>query len=70
LTNWRIELSLNWRKLNKDLALLSEDQVLAMLNEERAGPRRISILQRLHQRYTMLRAERERRELLREARAL
>ncbi len=63
-------MSLNWRKLNKDLALMSEEQVLALLNAERSGLRRISILERLHQRYTMLRSERERREILREARTL
>lgn len=60
----------NWRKLNKELALLSEDQVLAMLNDERANDRRISVLERLHQRFTTLRAARERREILREARTL
>ncbi len=63
-------MKLNWRKLNKDLALLSEEQVLALLNEERVGARRISILERLHQRYTSLRAARERMEILKEARAL
>lgn len=61
---------MNWRKLNKELALLSEEQVLTMLNEERAGRRRLSILERLHQRYTTLRAARERMEILKEARAL
>lgn len=61
---------MNWRKLNKDLGLLTEEQVLALLNEERAGARRVSILERLHQRYTTLRATRERRELLRDARGL
>lgn len=60
----------SWRKLNKELALLSEEKVLALLNEERAGERRISILERLHQRYTSLRAARERIEILKEARAL
>lgn len=49
---------------------MSEDQVLEMLNQERSGPRRVSVLERLHQRYTTLRAARERREILREARAL
>jgi hypothetical protein len=61
---------MNWRKLNKELALMTEDQVLSLLNEERAGAKRISILERLHQRYTALRTARERMELLREARAL
>lgn len=60
----------NWRKLNKELALLTEAQVLELLEAERAGRKRISILERLHQRYTALRATRERMELLKEARAL
>jgi hypothetical protein len=63
-------LKTNWRKLNKELALLSEEQVLSLLNDERANDRRISVLERLHQRYTTLRAARERREILREARTL
>jgi len=63
-------LQTNWRKLNKELALLSEEQVLALLNDERTGRRRLSILERLHQRYTSLRAARERMEILKEARAL
>ena len=63
-------MSMNWRKLNKELALMTEDQVLSLLNEERAGAKRISILERLHQRYTALRTSRERMELLKEARAL
>jgi hypothetical protein len=58
---------LSWRKLNDILSQLSEEQVLTMLNEERAGSRRVSMLQRLHQRYTMLRCARERIELLKEA---
>lgn len=60
----------NWRRLNKELALLSEGEVLTLLNEERAGRRRLSILERLHQRYTTLRAARERMDILKEARAL
>ena len=63
-------MQLNWRKLNKELALMSEDQVLDLLNQERAGARRISILERLHQRYTALRTARERIELLKEAQTL
>jgi hypothetical protein len=49
---------------------MTEDQVLSLLNEERAGAKRISILERLHQRYTAMRTARERMELLKEARAL
>jgi len=58
---------LSWRKLNDVLSQLSEEQILTMLNEERIGSRRVSVLQRLHQRYTMLRCARERIELLKEA---
>lgn len=60
----------SWRKLNKELALMTEEQILALLNAERFGAKRISILERLHQRYTAVRAMRERVELLKEARAL
>lgn len=59
-----------WRSLNKELALMTEQQVLDLLTQERQGEKRLSVLERLHQRYTTLRAVRERQELLREARAL
>ena len=58
---------MNWRELNAKLNLLSEEQVLQLLTEERQGARRVTVLQRLHQRYTMLRAARERIELMKEA---
>ena len=58
---------LNWRSLNAQINELSEDELFALLAEERTGERRISMLQRLHQRYTALRAARERVELLKEA---
>lgn len=58
---------MNWRSLNQELNLLTEEQVLQLLNDERIGARRVTILQRLHQRYTMLRAARERVEILKEA---
>ncbi len=38
-----------------------------MLNVERSTERRVSILQRLHQRYCALRDARERLEILRDA---
>ena len=58
---------LNWRSLNASLSEMDEDQVLALLTLERESERRISMLQRLHQRYTSLRAARERVEILKEA---
>jgi hypothetical protein len=47
---------------------MTEDELLTMLNEERAGERRASVLQRLHQRYTMVRCARERIEIMKDAR--
>jgi hypothetical protein len=58
---------LNWRSLNAQLTTLSEEEVLALLENEREGEKRISMLQRLHQRYTILRAARERVEILKGA---
>jgi hypothetical protein len=40
--------------------------VLAALNAERVGERRVSIMQRLHQRYCTLRQSRERIEIMNE----
>jgi hypothetical protein len=60
-------MKLNWRDLNKQLNLLNESEVLALLDAERVGARRVTFLERLHQRYTMLRAARERVELMKEA---
>ena len=57
----------NWRELNKKLNLLSESEVLALLEAERVGLRRVTFLERLHQRYTALRTARERVDLLQEA---
>ena len=58
---------MNWRELNKKLNMLTEAEVLALLEAERQGAKRVTFLERLHQRYTMLRASRERVELLKEA---
>ena len=56
-----------WRSLNAELRTLDEARVLEMLMEERRNQRRVSVLQRLHQRYNTLRVSRERIELLQEA---
>jgi hypothetical protein len=52
-----------WRSLNAVLTQLSEDEVLDLLNEEKQNGKRQMVLTRLHQRYSMLRAARERKEL-------
>lgn len=59
---------LTWRKLNAELRTLDEAKVLEMLTEERTDAKRVAVLERLHQRYTTLRAARERIEILQEAR--
>jgi len=56
---------LTWRELNHVLATKTEREVQAMLDVEIAGPRRVVVLERLHQRYNTLRVTRERLELLR-----
>jgi hypothetical protein len=60
-------LQLTWRKLNEELKTFDEQKVLDMLTHERGNAKRVVVLERLHQRYTMLRASRERIELLQEA---
>ena len=60
-------MQLTWRKLNEELKTFDEQKVLEMLTHERANARRVVVLERLHQRYTTLRASRERIELLQEA---
>jgi len=56
-----------WRSLNDRLPTLTEQEVMGMLNNERQTLKRVSVLERLHQRYNTLRAARERLELLKEA---
>ncbi len=56
--------SLNWRSLNEQLTGLTEQQLKKMIDDEMERGKRASIIVRLHQRYTTLRAARERRELL------
>ena len=56
-----------WRSLNDYLPTLSEEEVLGMLNNERQTLKRVSVLERMHQRYNTLRVARERLELLKEA---
>ena len=55
---------MNWRELNKTLPTLDEYEVFRLLEDERKGEKRQTVLIRLHQRYTILRATRERTEIL------
>ena len=58
---------ISWRGLLVKLNQMSEEEVLALLNEERQTHRRASILERLHMRYSVLRTNRERIEIMKEA---
>ena len=60
-------MTLSWRKLNDQLSTMTEQEVLSLLTEERQTAKRVTVLERLHQRYTTLRAARERAEILKEA---
>jgi hypothetical protein len=57
-------MTLNWRDLNKQLPEMPEARVYQLLHEELVGMRRGTVVVRLHQRFTALRATRERDELL------
>lgn len=59
---------LTWRKFQSNLPNYSEADLLALLDEERLKHRRVSMLERIHQRYCTLRASRERMEILKEGR--
>ena len=50
--------------MNAVLPLKDESQVMKMLDEEVKVYKRPTFIVRIHQRYTMLRAQRERKELL------
>jgi hypothetical protein len=54
----------NWHELNVVLTMRNERQVKAMLDEEVTVHKRPTYLVRIHQRYSTLRAQRERQELL------
>ncbi len=55
---------LSWRELNEKISSLSEAELSAMIDSEMRVDRRTSVVVRMHQRYTALRAARERKELL------
>ena len=57
---------LTWRKFQSELPNYSEAELLVLLDEERKQHKRVSMLERIHQRYCTLRANRERLEILKE----
>ena len=56
----------SWRSLNRRLNAMTEDEVKEALLAEMATERRVTVVERLHQRFTALRATRERLELMME----
>ena len=54
------------RSLNRRLNGMTEDEVKDALLAEMDGERRVTVVERLHQRFTALRATRERLELMTE----
>jgi len=56
----------SWRSLNRRLNAMTEDEVKAALVAELDGERRVTVVERLHQRFSALRATRERLELMTE----
>lgn len=57
---------LTWRKFQSELTSYTEADLLALLDEERLKHRRVSMLERIHQRYCTMRTNRERIEILKE----
>lgn len=57
-------MSQNWREINARLNSMTEQELWDVLNEERVGQRRHTVLLRLHQRVCVVRAARERAEIL------
>ena len=57
-------MTLNWRDLNQQLSKMAEQDIKRLLDAELDGDRRSTVVVRLHQRFTALRATRERAELL------
>lgn len=56
---------MNWRELTSRLGSLREDELEQMIEDELAGPKRLTLLVRMHQRFTVLRSLRERQEMTR-----
>jgi outer membrane protein TolC len=59
-------MALSWRKFQSDLSNYNEADLLVLLAEERIKHKRVSMLERIHQRYCTLRNNRERLEILKE----
>jgi hypothetical protein len=54
----------SYRAVTRRLHALTEEEVLTALEIEMAGERRVTVVERLHQRFSILRMQRERRALM------
>lgn len=57
-------MKMTWREMHKIINHKTEDELKAMIEREFETYKRPTILTRLHQRFTILRAQREREELI------
>lgn len=57
-------MKITWRELNRIINHKTEDELHAMIVHEFDTHKRVTILEKLHQRFTMLRAKREREQLI------
>ena len=55
---------INWQFLAAELKGMGEQEVLSLLVDEQEGAKRPFMVRRLHQRYSTLRAQRERAEIM------
>ncbi len=60
---------ISWRKFQSELPNYSEADLRALLDEELTQHRRVTMLERIHQRYCTLRTNRERMEILKQGKA-
>jgi hypothetical protein len=58
------EILSSWVYLNNTLRKATEDEAKSLLDAEKSGRKRATVLLRIYGRYNQLRGERERRELL------
>lgn len=56
---------LSWRSLNEVITQLTEHELTLALQLERSNAHRTTLMRRLHQRLSVVRRARERRQLLR-----
>jgi len=54
----------NWNKMSNALKDLTEEQCYALIRLEQEGKNRVHMLNRIHARYTKLRSERERVDIV------